>query len=79
MMTIPASRHVRPITRAVAQARAAGVPAYAIAREANISQALLSMIVNGRAPVTRATGEKIAQALGVDVNEIFPELSAAGA
>jgi len=71
--TIPAARRVRPITRALSVARAAGVPQYAIAAEAGISEALLSMISHGDAPATPEVAKRIAQALGCSPRDLFPE------
>jgi transcriptional regulator with XRE-family HTH domain len=72
--TIPAARFVRPITRALNEARAAGIPAYAIARAADVSPGLLSRISSGQLPATPATAEAIAGALGRPRRELFPEV-----
>lgn len=72
--TIPAARHVRPLTRALTRARAIGIPQYAIAAEAGISESLLSMISNGRVPATPEVARRVASALGEPVAHLFPEL-----
>ena len=71
-LTIPAARRVRPLDRALSEARAAGIPARAVAEEAGISASLLSIIANGRAAVTPRTAEALARALGREVAELFP-------
>jgi hypothetical protein len=71
--TIPAARRVRPLARALEEASAAGVPRWAVAEEAGISQALLSMLARGRTPVTDASAEAVARALGRPVRDLFPE------
>lgn len=72
--TIPAARRVRPLARALTEAREAGVPQWAVAEEAGISPALLSMISRGRVPVSASAAEGIARALGRDVAELFPSV-----
>lgn len=69
---IPAARRVSPLTRALEEARAAGIPQWAVAEEAGISPALLSMVARGRIRATRSSCEAIARALGRQVSELFP-------
>jgi hypothetical protein len=61
------------LARALAEARALGVPSYAVAEEAGISASLLSMMTRGRARVTDENAVAIAAALGRTVAEVFPE------
>lgn len=79
-LAIPAARCVRlhvPLARALAEARALGVPSYAVAEAAGISPALLSMITRGRARATDENASAIAAALGRPVGEVFPDTSVA--
>jgi transcriptional regulator with XRE-family HTH domain len=71
--TIPAARRVRPLARALSQARLMGIPAWAVAEEAGVSEALLSMIANGRTPATDSAADAIARALGRSTRDLFPE------
>jgi transcriptional regulator with XRE-family HTH domain len=71
--TIPAARRVRPLARALTEARAAGVPQWAVAEEAGISPGLLSTIARGKASATDTVAEAVARALGRPVRELFPE------
>ena len=73
-ITIPAARRVRPLARALTEAQAAGVPQWAVAEEAGISPALLSMIARGRTRATPEVATAIAQALGCPVGDLFPGL-----
>lgn len=73
-VTIPAARRLRPLTRALNECRAAGIPAYCIAAEANISPAYLSMLSSGRVSPTATVAEDIAKAMGRRVGQLFPEL-----
>jgi transcriptional regulator with XRE-family HTH domain len=75
---IPAAQEVRPnvaLLTALAEARAFGVPQYAVASAAEISPALLSMIARGRARATQAHARAIAKALGREVSELFPTVT----
>ena len=74
--TIPAARHVRPLTRALASARAAGVPAYAVAEAARVSRSYLSMVASGEILPTAERAERIAAALGCGTAELFPTVVA---
>jgi transcriptional regulator with XRE-family HTH domain len=67
-----------PLARAIGEARAVGVPGYAIAEYAGISPALLSMIVRGRARATDATARSIARALDRDPSDLFPDVARRG-
>jgi hypothetical protein len=72
---IPAARRVRPnvaLAKALGEARAVGVPGWAVAAEAGISPSLLSMITRGGARVTEANALAIARALGRSAGELFP-------
>jgi hypothetical protein len=72
---IPAARRVCPnlaLAKALGEARVLGVPAWAVAAEAGISPALLSMILRGAARVTEANAYAIARALGREADELFP-------
>jgi transcriptional regulator with XRE-family HTH domain len=71
--TIPAARRVRPLSRALTELQALGIPAWAVAEEAGISPALLSMVARGRTSVSPSTAEAIGRALGRDPSELFPE------
>jgi hypothetical protein len=64
---------VRPLARALAIARAAGIPARCVAEEAGISPALLSMVASGTVPATEATREGLARALGCSEKDLFPD------
>jgi hypothetical protein len=72
---IPAARQTRrrniPLAKALAEARALGVPQWAVAAEAQISPGLLSMIVRGAARATDANQQAIAAALGRRREELF--------
>jgi hypothetical protein len=71
----PAAQEVRPnvaLLTALAEARAFGVPAYAVASAADISASLLSMIARGRVRATPTNQAGISRALGRDVRELFP-------
>jgi hypothetical protein len=59
---------------ALGEARALGVPAWAVAAEAGISASLLSMIVRGTARVTEGNAIGIANALGRPAHELFPDV-----
>lgn len=50
---------------------------YLIAADAHVPPASFSAILSGRLRPTPATQERIAKALGVPVEEIFPELVSA--
>ena len=72
---IPAAQELRPnvaLLSALAEARAFGVPAYAVAAAAEISPALLSMIARGRARATEPNARAIGKALGRPAHELFP-------
>jgi transcriptional regulator with XRE-family HTH domain len=73
-LDIPAGRRIRPLDRALAQARAAGIPQRCVAEEAGISVSLLSQIVHGHAPVTPSTAAALARALGREPADLFPGL-----
>jgi hypothetical protein len=73
---VPAAKALRPnvpLLQALTEARAYGVPAYAVAAAARISPALLSGIARGKVRVTPANATAISRALGRDdVRELFP-------
>jgi hypothetical protein len=74
--TIPAAAAVpqinEPLARALGEARAVGIPSYAVARHVGISPGLLSMIVRGRVRATEVNALAIARALGREPGELFP-------
>jgi transcriptional regulator with XRE-family HTH domain len=71
--TIPAAAQLTPLRRALNMVRAnAGIPAAAVARHADISPSLLSMIASGAARATPDVAERIAAALGLPVEDLFP-------
>ncbi len=75
---IPAARQVTPFARALEIARAVGVPAWAIAQEAGISESLVSQLSRGRVPATPETAVAIARALGGDPRALFPDVEIPG-
>ena len=73
LSTIPAAAQVTPLKRALNLIRInAGIPAAAVAREARISASLLAMIAAGERRATPAVAERIAAAMGLPVEDLFP-------
>lgn len=75
----PAARRLHPLRRALNVARDQGIPARAVAEEAGVSPALLSLAANGAYKPNPEHAEHIARALGVRVENLFPELEQAAA
>jgi transcriptional regulator with XRE-family HTH domain len=68
----PAARAVTPLYRCLALARAAGIPAFAVASAARLAPSTLSEYAAGKASPSQEAAHRIAQALGVDVHNLFP-------
>jgi len=71
---IPAAARLSPLQRALAEARAAGCPQWAVADTAGISRSMLSRAASGESGVSERTAHAIAAALGRPVDSLFPEL-----
>lgn len=63
-----------PLSRALAEAKAAGRTAADVAADAHIARETLSRIVTGQRTPLRLTREAIARALGCPPAELFPDL-----
>jgi len=59
---------------ALARARADGTPQWQIAAEKMLNPTLLSLWVHGRRKPSRAQALRVADALGVDVDYLWPDL-----
>ncbi len=70
---IPAARQLTALGQALRQTRALGVPDWAVAREAGISPALLSMVASGTVRATDQTAKAVSRALGRPIHELFPD------
>lgn len=71
---IPAARQLQPLRRALNLVYIhAGITARAVAAEADISPSLLNMIAAGERRATPEVAERIARALGLPVQDLFPE------
>lgn len=72
---LPASS---PVAAALADARAAGRPAYRVAADAGIDRKTLSRIAAGHQRPHRLTREAIARALDRDVDDLFAVVGQGG-
>ncbi len=71
---IPAARRLRPLRRHLNVCQALGIPAYCVADEAGVAIGYLHDLARGKCQPSLEHAERIAAALGVQVEDLWPEL-----
>lgn len=74
---IPAERQISRLQQALHAARVSGVPSSAVAREAGVDRAYLCRVASGDFRPSLPRAERIACALGREVDDLFPPESIA--
>jgi transcriptional regulator with XRE-family HTH domain len=70
----PAASRLTPLRRALNLVRAQGIPQRAVAAEAGVPPSLLTMIASGERLPTPDVAARIASALGLEPEQLFPGL-----